>query len=198
MSVIYIITRRKTTFFSYSRCERAQDITASKLSMLLNKRTAGLPLICLVCGDVARGINFDLMTCMSCKAFFRRHALKSSVSSRLAWITVLEWCHRFVDVASMSSGESMSDQSADARCLLGVSSAQVSQPRHERPAHTELVAQEEQPIAASTIEGTRATRAASTVGSSRRRSIDADKQRMDSSVEHGSKLRGNRHCATGA
>jgi len=46
--------------------------------MVLTKRTAGLPLICLVCGDVARGINFDLMTCMSCKAFFRRHAAKIS------------------------------------------------------------------------------------------------------------------------
>lgn len=47
--------------------------------MVLTKRTAGLPLICLVCGDVARGINFDLMTCMSCKAFFRRHAAKTSL-----------------------------------------------------------------------------------------------------------------------
>ncbi|UJR09480.1 hypothetical protein I4U23_013718 [Adineta vaga] len=44
---------------------------------MVTKRTCGLPLICLVCGDVARGINFDVMTCMSCKTFFRRHAQKS-------------------------------------------------------------------------------------------------------------------------
>jgi hypothetical protein len=43
------------------------------------KRTSNLPLICLVCGDNARGINFDLMTCMSCKTFFRRHVQQSNV-----------------------------------------------------------------------------------------------------------------------
>ncbi|CAF3187795.1 unnamed protein product [Rotaria sp. Silwood2] len=43
---------------------------------MTTKRKAGVPLICLVCGDVARGINFDVMTCMSCKVFFRRHVLK--------------------------------------------------------------------------------------------------------------------------
>ncbi|CAF4395760.1 unnamed protein product [Rotaria sp. Silwood2] len=46
---------------------------------MLTKRTAGLPLICLVCGDIARGINYDVMTCMSCKIFFRRHILKSDI-----------------------------------------------------------------------------------------------------------------------
>lgn len=30
---------------------------------------------CRVCGDKARGFNFDVITCMSCKAFFRRNAL---------------------------------------------------------------------------------------------------------------------------
>jgi len=34
---------------------------------------------CLVCGDIARGINFDVMTCMSCKAFFRRNAIRDNV-----------------------------------------------------------------------------------------------------------------------
>ncbi|CAF2384174.1 unnamed protein product [Rotaria sp. Silwood2] len=33
-------------------------------------------LICRICGDVARGMNFDVMTCMACKAFFRRNALR--------------------------------------------------------------------------------------------------------------------------
>lgn len=37
-------------------------------------------LICRICGDVARGMNFDVMTCISCKAFFRRNALRPVVS----------------------------------------------------------------------------------------------------------------------
>lgn len=37
-------------------------------------------LLCKVCGDVARGYNFDVITCLSCKAFFRRNALQVSVS----------------------------------------------------------------------------------------------------------------------
>ncbi|KAK3095579.1 hypothetical protein FSP39_016294 [Pinctada imbricata] len=32
--------------------------------------------ICLVCGDNALGYNFNAITCESCKAFFRRNALK--------------------------------------------------------------------------------------------------------------------------
>lgn len=36
--------------------------------------------ICRVCGDKALGYNFNAMTCESCKAFFRRNALKQSVS----------------------------------------------------------------------------------------------------------------------
>lgn len=51
--------------------------------MVLTKRTSNLPLICQICGDKARGINFDVMTCMPCKAFFRRHALKSKVKLNL-------------------------------------------------------------------------------------------------------------------
>jgi hypothetical protein len=39
------------------------------------------PLICRICGDVARGMNFDVMTCIGCKAFFRRNALRTHVSS---------------------------------------------------------------------------------------------------------------------
>ncbi|CAM4852815.1 unnamed protein product [Rotaria socialis] len=35
---------------------------------------------CLVCDDVAIGINFGVPTCMPCKAFFRRHASKQGTS----------------------------------------------------------------------------------------------------------------------
>ncbi|CAM4964084.1 unnamed protein product [Rotaria socialis] len=46
---------------------------------MVTKRNSDLPLICLACGDTAHGINFDVMTCMSCKIFFQRHALKSEI-----------------------------------------------------------------------------------------------------------------------
>ncbi|CAI9718245.1 vitamin D3 receptor-like isoform X1 [Octopus vulgaris] len=39
----------------------------------------GSKLTCRVCGDVALGYNFDAITCESCKAFFRRNALKKKV-----------------------------------------------------------------------------------------------------------------------
>lgn len=39
--------------------------------------------LCGVCGDRAFGYNFDAISCESCKAFFRRNALKGLVSSRI-------------------------------------------------------------------------------------------------------------------
>ncbi|CAF3323324.1 unnamed protein product [Rotaria socialis] len=41
--------------------------------MSIKSRELGL---CLVCNDVAVGINFGIPTCMPCKAFFRRNAVK--------------------------------------------------------------------------------------------------------------------------
>jgi hypothetical protein len=35
---------------------------------------------CSVCGDKALGYNFNAITCESCKAFFRRNALKNKAS----------------------------------------------------------------------------------------------------------------------
>ena len=35
---------------------------------------------CLVCGDKSIGFNFGVLTCMACKAFFRRNAVKLGVS----------------------------------------------------------------------------------------------------------------------
>ena len=35
--------------------------------------------LCTVCGDKALGYNFNALTCESCKAFFRRNALKNKV-----------------------------------------------------------------------------------------------------------------------
>ncbi|KAL4231392.1 hypothetical protein ACF0H5_008971 [Mactra antiquata] len=39
----------------------------------------GTVLVCQICGDRALGYNFDAITCESCKAFFRRNALKTKV-----------------------------------------------------------------------------------------------------------------------
>jgi hypothetical protein len=39
--------------------------------------------ICGVCGDRALGYNFNAVSCESCKAFFRRNALKNKASSSL-------------------------------------------------------------------------------------------------------------------
>ncbi|TKR75713.1 hypothetical protein L596_016966 [Steinernema carpocapsae] len=34
------------------------------------------PKTCRVCGDLAKGYNFNVITCEPCRAFFRRNALK--------------------------------------------------------------------------------------------------------------------------
>ncbi|CAG2118355.1 unnamed protein product, partial [Medioppia subpectinata] len=46
-----------------------QTISANKTSMEAIK-------ICVVCGDRANGYNFNVIACESCKAFFRRNALR--------------------------------------------------------------------------------------------------------------------------
>lgn len=39
--------------------------------------------LCGVCGDKAFGFNFGALTCESCKAFFRRNAIKDKVAVAL-------------------------------------------------------------------------------------------------------------------
>jgi hypothetical protein len=41
------------------------------------KKSDGL--MCSICEGPAHGYNFDAITCESCKAFFRRNALKTTV-----------------------------------------------------------------------------------------------------------------------
>jgi hypothetical protein len=49
------------------------------------KLTAGrdpnLPFLCYVCGDTARGNNFSVLSCVSCKSFFRRRGHLNPVCS---------------------------------------------------------------------------------------------------------------------
>lgn len=44
-----------------------------------NKRKSDIK-VCCVCGDKALGYNFNAVTCESCKAFFRRNALRNKVN----------------------------------------------------------------------------------------------------------------------
>lgn len=53
---------------SESRSESRSDPSANNL-------------VCVVCAAPANGYNFDAVTCESCKAFFRRNAFRSVVSS---------------------------------------------------------------------------------------------------------------------
>lgn len=45
-----------------------------------NSARAEKNLICNVCDGLAHGYNFDTITCESCKAFFRRNALRPNVN----------------------------------------------------------------------------------------------------------------------
>ena len=52
--------------------------------------------LCGVCGDKALGYNFDAVSCESCKAFFRRNALKGVVSLRAAFIAPSTYLHTYI------------------------------------------------------------------------------------------------------
>ena len=39
---------------------------------------------CLVCGDVAKGVNFNALSCLSCKAFFRRNGKRLLLVGKLS------------------------------------------------------------------------------------------------------------------
>lgn len=45
----------------------------------MTKKAKNDLLTCVVCGSPAHGYNFDAISCESCKAFFRRNALKDTV-----------------------------------------------------------------------------------------------------------------------
>jgi hypothetical protein len=43
-------------------------------------------MICVICGDRAIGFNYDVLSCGSCKTFFRRNAYLDLVSFILDFI----------------------------------------------------------------------------------------------------------------
>ncbi|XP_041368868.1 nuclear hormone receptor HR96-like [Gigantopelta aegis] len=57
--------------------QTASDLKLKKEQKRRPKPKDGTMLLCVVCGDRALGYNFDVVSCESCKAFFRRNALKA-------------------------------------------------------------------------------------------------------------------------
>lgn len=61
-----------SVFNNHQQKRRQQERTSSN-----RRKNEGL--ICSICEGPAHGYNFDAITCESCKAFFRRNALKNDV-----------------------------------------------------------------------------------------------------------------------
>ncbi|UJR29829.1 hypothetical protein I4U23_017372 [Adineta vaga] len=55
----------------YKRVLDLPQTNRSKMTKMTKKLT---DLVCVICGDHAIGFNYDVLTCASCKAFFRRNA----------------------------------------------------------------------------------------------------------------------------
>ena len=56
-----------------------QDLTVDRKSKPTNEIENKKKKICEICGDFSLGHNFGVITCESCKAFFRRNALRLKV-----------------------------------------------------------------------------------------------------------------------
>ena len=71
------------------------------------------PKVCAVCGDRALSCNFGCVTCESCKAFFRRNALR--VSQCLIYsISLVVHCRRlYADVGSPIKQKSLNSSFGD-------------------------------------------------------------------------------------
>ena len=54
--------------------KRALENSEENHSRIRKSSKKFVDLSCLICGDVAIGFNYDVLTCASCKAFFRRNA----------------------------------------------------------------------------------------------------------------------------
>jgi hypothetical protein len=57
-----------------------EDIQISHSTVTKNpKKSKDSSLTCVICGSNANGYNFDVISCESCKSFFRRNALRTPV-----------------------------------------------------------------------------------------------------------------------
>jgi hypothetical protein len=62
---------------AFSRSETKNVQSGAQLSNHKKPKTGSLT--CVICGAPAHGYNFDIISCESCKAFFRRNAFKDPV-----------------------------------------------------------------------------------------------------------------------
>ena len=69
----------KPTSSSFSVPEEDSGLGTLIEEPLRRKRRVRGERVCGVCGDIARSHNFGALTCETCKAFFRRNALKITV-----------------------------------------------------------------------------------------------------------------------
>ncbi len=54
--------------------KRVLDYPEHNRSKMIKTSKKNLDLLCVICEDRAIGFNYDVLTCASCKAFFRRNA----------------------------------------------------------------------------------------------------------------------------
>ncbi|CAF3987455.1 unnamed protein product [Adineta steineri] len=66
--------------FCFESDNQQQQQQTQQRSLYVRKKVEGL--ICSICEGLAHGYNFDAITCESCKAFFRRNALKADGISK--------------------------------------------------------------------------------------------------------------------
>uniref|UniRef100_A0A0N4ZS38 Nuclear receptor domain-containing protein n=1 Tax=Parastrongyloides trichosuri TaxID=131310 RepID=A0A0N4ZS38_PARTI len=67
------ISRRDSISSSFSSMT---DSSSQASTSEESKRRSGVNKVCRICGDVAYSYNFNCVSCESCKAFFRRNALR--------------------------------------------------------------------------------------------------------------------------
>ena len=76
-----------------SRTDLDEEIHPSSIDVHRDSKSvqAQILLDCRVCGGSAHGFNFDQITCESCKAFFRRNALRPTVNSHSPLRSIFIW-----------------------------------------------------------------------------------------------------------
>ena len=89
MNENYVQSRKRVIRRQYSnRVNNVKtDEPIDERSASSRKKCDGL--ICSICQGPAHGYNFDAITCESCKAFFRRNALKADVGEHPEGLSVI-------------------------------------------------------------------------------------------------------------
>jgi len=91
-----MLMHRLKTIIIYFQNSKSDQIYKRALDSPVDNRSQQVKLskksadwICAICGGKAYGYNYDVVTCPSCKVFFRRHANKPPVSFHLICSSIL-------------------------------------------------------------------------------------------------------------